>query len=215
MKQAQVDREGRTDEDSVDSVVAINRETLRQTWKTSYPAFLSRAMLWSRGNRISAEDLVSRATVRILSFISAQDHPVADMRALYFTVLRNLAIDEYRNARRGDSLFDRSVDIHSDADAWRLPAGRADTHEELVRSQSLAAVEAVLERLSEETRILFVQRFLEHRSYGEIAPVLGISEAGARKRIQKLRTLLDSRMRPALDERVTDRAPARLTSRTC
>lgn len=214
MSQMKVDKGSPVRRDSVDSVLAINREALRQTWESSYPAFLSRAMLWSRGNRIWAEDLVSQATVRILSFISAQDHPVADMRALYFMVLRNLAIDEYRNGRRGASLYDRSVDVHSEAEAWRLPAGQADTHEELVRSQALAAVEAVLERLSEETRTLFVQRFLEHRSYSEIAPVLGISEAGARKRIQKLRSLLDSRTRPAFDEGVTDRAPARLTSRT-
>jgi len=213
MEQPRVDGEAAVRRDSRELIAVINREAVQQAWKNSYPAFLSRAMLWCRGSRERAEDLVSRATVRVLDFVSKHDHPVTDACALYFLVLRNLAIDEYRNACRGALLYDRTVDVHSEADGWRLPSSGADLHAELAASQALAAVEEVLERLSEESRMLFVQRFLEHRSYREIAPSLGISEAGARKRVQKLRDLLAARIPAAACHGVTDRPPARLTHR--
>src|SRR5204863_89904 len=84
-------------------------------------------------------------------------------------------------------LYDRTVDVHSEADSWRLPSCGTDVHAQLATSQALAALDALLDRLSGEARELFVQRFLEHRSYSEIAPSLVISEAGARKRVPKLR----------------------------
>lgn len=211
MAQARIDDEALVRRDSRELTAVINREAVHQAWKNSYHAFLSRAMLWCRGNRERAEDLVSRATVRILDFVSKHDQPVVDAAALYFLVLRNLAIDEYRNACRGALIFDRTVDIHSEADGWRLPGCGADMHSQLATNQALIAVEALLERLSEETRNLFVQRFLEHRSYREIAPSLGVSEAGARKRVQKLREVLSGRIPPPSGDGVTDRAPARLT----
>jgi RNA polymerase sigma-70 factor (ECF subfamily) len=212
MVQTRVDDEFALRRDSRELIIAVNREAVREAWKSSYSTFLSRAMLWCRGSRERGEDLVSRATVRILDFVSKHDRPVADARALYFLVLRNLAIDEYRAARRGAFIYDRTIDVHSEDDGWRLPTCETDIHSQLVANEGLAAVEALLERLSEETRNLFVQRFLEHRSYREIAPSLGITEAGARKRVQKLRALIVGRVAPESAETVTDRPPARLTS---
>jgi RNA polymerase sigma factor (sigma-70 family) len=189
-----------------------NRKAVHHAWARSYSAFVSRAALLCGGDRDRGEDLVSRATVRILDFVARHDRPVADACALYFLVLRNLAIDEYRGARRGALVYDRTIDVHSDADGWRLPCCETDAHSELAASQALATVEALLDRLSEQTRDLFVQRFVEHRSYREIAPSLGVSEAGARKRVQKLRELLAGRIPPPSGEGVTHRAPARLTT---
>ena len=213
MAQTRVDDKSRVQHDSRELIVAFNREAVHQAWRSSYSAFLSRALLWCRGSRERGEDLISRATVRILDFVSKHDRPVADACALYFLVLRNLAIDDYRAGRRGTLIYDRTIDVHSEEDGWRLPACGTDMHSVLAANEGLAAVEALLERLSEETRNLFVQRFLEHRSYREIAPSLGISEAGARKRVQKLRALIVGRLPPASRPDVTDRPPARLTSR--
>jgi RNA polymerase sigma factor (sigma-70 family) len=197
------------------AIIAENRNAVHRAWIEAYSLFLSRARLLCHGNRDKAEDLVSQATLRILEFAAAYPKPLREVGSLYFMVLRNLAIDGYRATRRASSLYDHSVDVHAEADAWRLPICGVDLHEGLVTRQTLAAVQSLLDNLSGETRALFVQRFVEDRSYREIALFFDISEALARKRVQKLRVLLANRILPAArGERVTDPPPARLSSRT-
>jgi RNA polymerase sigma-70 factor (ECF subfamily) len=197
----------------VASVVDENREAVGRAWRLSYSAFLARAVLLCHGDRDRAEELVSKATLRILDFVATHDQPLREVRAYYFLVLRNLAIDEFRAARRSTSLYDRSVDVHSESDAWCLPVSGADADDALAARRALGDVRSLLEQLPDESRDLFVQRFIEERSYGEIAPALGVSEALARKRVQKLREWLARRVAPwAGAETITDHPPARLSS---
>lgn len=197
----------------VASVVRENRKAVGLAWRQSYSAFLARAVLLCHGDRDKAEELVSMATLRILDFVATHDQPLRQVRAYYFLVLRNLAIDAYRNARRASTLYDRSIDVHSEADSWCLPVPGGDPHDALAARRALAGIGSLLAELSDELRELFVQRFMEERSYGEIAPAFGVSEALARKRVQKLRQWLARRVAPApAAEQVTDRPPARLKS---
>lgn len=203
------------DRDSLTSVVSDNRKAVGRAWALSYSAFLARAVLLCHGDRNRAEDLVSKATLRILDFVATHDQPLREVRAYYFLVLRNLAIDEFRAGRRASSLYDRSVDVHSEADAWCLPVSGGDPNDALDARQALVGLRSLLDQLPDATRALFVQRFVEDRSYNEIAPALGVSEALARKRVQKLREWL-ARQIPALaaEQAVTDRPSARLPSGT-
>jgi RNA polymerase sigma factor (sigma-70 family) len=113
-----------------------------------------------------------------------------DVGALFWRVLRNLAIDQHRTARCAATIYDHSVDLSHDVDLWRLPPAACDTHAQLAACQELAAVQRRVECLPEEARTLFVHRFVENRSYHEIAGHFRISEALARKRVQKLRALI-------------------------
>jgi RNA polymerase sigma-70 factor (ECF subfamily) len=196
--------------------VRDNRKAIGLVWRQSYSALLARAVLLCHGDRDRAEDLVSKATLRILDFVATHDQPLREARAYFFLVLRNLAIDEYRTALRASNLYDRSIDVHSESEAWCLPVTGGDPHDALATRESLAGVGSLLDELPEESRALFVQRFVEERSYGEIAPALGVSEALARKRVQKLRQWLTRRTVPgaAIGKAVTDRRPARLPSGT-
>jgi RNA polymerase sigma-70 factor (ECF subfamily) len=133
---------------------------------------------------------VSQAALRLVQFIETNDPPLLEIDALFWRVMRNLAIDQHRKARRAARIYDHSVDLCDEADQWRLPQAACDTHKQLMVRQELAAVQRRVERLPEETRDLFVHRFVEDRSYREIARDLHISEALARKRVQKLRALI-------------------------
>jgi RNA polymerase sigma-70 factor (ECF subfamily) len=186
-----------------------NRQAVRNFWSTNYNSLVARARR-SCLDRNQAEDLVSRATIRLLHFVETHDRPLEEVGALFFTVLRNLAIDEHRAARRAALLYDHSIDLHADADLWRLPICVGDAHEQLVDSQTLGAIQMLLDGASGETRALFVHRFVEDRSYDEIADSLCISAPSARKRVQKLRAWLDA----VRDDAVTDQSSARLSSRT-
>lgn len=126
----------------------------------------------------------------MLQFIETSDAPRIAIGPLFWRVLRNLAIDQHRTERRAATIYDHSIDVGHMADHWHLPAGADDAHARLAAHRELAAIHRQVESLSEEARTLFVHRFVEERSYREIAGHFGISEAVARKRVQKLRAQL-------------------------
>lgn len=177
-----------------------NRDHFTRFWMDQYNNLVKRARHLCGGSLDRAEDLVSQATLRLVQFIDASDTPPIDVGALFWRVLRNLAIDQHRTARCAAVVYDHSVDIGQDADHWRLPAAADDTHAQLAAHQELAAVRRRVESLPEEARILFVHRFVEERSYREIAGHFHISEALARKRVQKLRALIAAAPSDAEDE---------------
>lgn len=175
---------------SLESNIIQGREDLTRFWIDQYHNLVKRARHLCGGSVDKAEDLVSQATLRLLQFIETNDALPIDVGALFWRVLRNLAIDQHRTACCAATVYDHSIDLGHDADHWRLPPAAGDTHAQLVARQDLAAVHRRVERLPEEARTLFVHRFIEERSYREIAGHFHISEALARKRVQKLRALI-------------------------
>ena len=125
--------------------------------------------------------------LRLLHFIETTDQQQIEIAALFWRVLRNLAIDQHRAARRAAAIHDYSVMLDQDAALWRLPPAACDTHAQLAACQELAAVQRRVAHLPEAARTLFAERFIEECSYREIAQRLEITEALARKRVQKLR----------------------------
>lgn len=188
-----------------DFIISENRRSIRRFWSSNYHSLVARAHALCR-DRNRAEDLVSLTTVRLLGFIETYDRPLSEVGAFFFITLRNLAVDEHRASRRAALLFDRSIDVHAEADLWRLPASGADIHERLADHQALAAIQDMLNDAPGETRALFVHRFMDDQSYEEIAACLGISAPSARKRVQKLR----ARLATARGGAVTEPPPARL-----
>ncbi len=208
MNQALVsDSSSYIDESHKDFIVSENRKSISRFWSSNYRTLVSQAHMLCR-DASQAEDFVSRATIKLLSFVESYDRPLGEVGAFFFIILRNLAIDEHRAARRTALLFDRSIDVHAEADLWRLPVSGGDIHDRLADRQALVAIQDVLDNAPGETRALFVHRFMDDRSYDEIADCLGISAPSARKRVQKLR----ARLTAARGEAVTDPPPARLPS---
>jgi RNA polymerase sigma factor (sigma-70 family) len=195
------------DESSDDFIVSENRKSIRRFWSSNYRALVAQAHMLCRDAN-QAEDFVSRATIKLLGFVETYDRPLDVVGALYFVILRNLAIDEHRATRRTALLFDRSIDVHAEADLRHLPVSGPDVHDRLADRQALVAIQDVLDNAPGETRALFVHRFMDDRSYEEIADCLGISAPSARKRVQKLR----ARLTAARGDAVTDPPPARLPS---
>lgn len=167
-----------------------NRSNLNLFWRHQHHALIKRARRLCGGCQDRAEDLVSRATLRLVQFIETHDSAPVDIGALFWRVLHNLAIDDHRTARSAAAVYDRSVDLGDEAHMWRLPAATDDVHAELATRQELAAIHHRVEELPEETRLLFTHRFVEECSYREIAGHLQISEPLARKRVQKLRAFI-------------------------
>ncbi|MEH0069660.1 sigma-70 family RNA polymerase sigma factor [Pannonibacter sp. Pt2-lr] len=84
---------------------------------------------------------------------------------------------------------DFSADIYEDNDTGFADVRPSQEHL-LWQQEILRRVMAVMNSLSAEHRRIFELRFCEEQSYRDIADVLGISEALARKRVQTLRLTL-------------------------
>lgn len=177
-----------------------SRDNLTRFWRDQYHNLVKRARHLCGGSHDKAEDLVSQAILRLVQLIDTSDAPPIEVGALFWRVLRNLAIDQHRTARCAARVYDHSVEIGPDTDHSRLPTTADDTHARLAALQELAAVRCRVERLPEDARTLFIHRFVEERSYRAIAGHFHISEALARKRVQKLRALIAAPSDAAAEE---------------
>ena len=128
------------------------------------------------GSVAEAEDVVQEALLRLHEALRGSE-PIKSPRAYLATVATRLSIDQLRSARVrretyvGDWLPEPLVS-DSDADPAR--------HAELADSLSLAFL-VLLENLSPEQRAVLLLHDVFDYSYGEVAEIVGKSEANARQ----------------------------------
>ena len=125
------------------------------------------------GSVAEAEDVAQESLLRLHD---AREE-VASPRAFLTTVATRLAIDQLRSARvRREHYAGEWLPEPLVADTSADPAEQA----ELADSLSLAFV-ALLERLSPDQRAVLLLRDVFHYGYGEIAAIIGKTEANARQ----------------------------------
>jgi RNA polymerase sigma-70 factor (TIGR02957 family) len=140
------------------------------------------------GSVAEAEDVVQETLLRVHRALE-DGEPIASPRAYAATVASRLAIDQLRSARArreryvGDWLPEPLV-----ADADADPASRA----EMADSLSLAFL-VLLESLSPEQRAVLLLRDVFDYDYGEIASIVGCSEANARQLATRARRHVEAR----------------------
>jgi RNA polymerase sigma-70 factor (ECF subfamily) len=139
------------------------------------------------GSVSEAEDAVQEAFLR-LHGATADGQRIESPRAYLATVVTRLCIDQLRSARArreryvGEWLPEPLVGAE-DAD----PAG----HAEMADSLSVAFL-LLLERLSPEQRAAFLLREVFDYPYGEVARIVGTSEANARQLVSRARRQIES-----------------------
>ena len=125
------------------------------------------------GSVAEAEDVAQESLLRLHD----ARKEVASPRAFLTTVTTRLAIDQLRSARvRREHYSGEWLPEPLVADTSADPAEQA----ELADSLSLAFV-ALLERLSPDQRAVLLLRDVFHYGYGEIAAIIGKTEANARQ----------------------------------
>lgn len=132
------------------------------------------------GSRSDAEDVVQDAYLR---WHRATTDDIRSPEAWLITTVTRLSIDRLRQAK---------VERETYKGPW-LPeplmtaeAPPADVHTELASSLSVAFM-VVLERLAPEERAAFLLHEVFDSDYGEIAQVLGKSEAACRQLVSRAR----------------------------
>jgi RNA polymerase sigma-70 factor (ECF subfamily) len=127
----------------------------------------------------------------------------------FYTWLYRIAVNTARKTladlRRDPVLTESALaPAHDDDETFRpeVEPSTADTPEALLASREIAAaVNAAVERLSEDLRQAVVLREIEGLSYEEIAEIMNCPIGTVRSRIFRAREAIAQRLRPLLDTR--------------
>ena len=150
----------------------------------AYAPKLRAYFLWKGMRRQDADDLVQQTFLRVHSARASyrEGEPV---RPWLFAIARNQRLDHCRRQRRRPELLE---------DLEAQP-GAEPSCDSLLRSERLRALACALEQLPGEQRALINQRFMEERSWGEIATHAGTMPGTLRVRAHRacmqLRGLLE------------------------
>jgi RNA polymerase sigma-70 factor, ECF subfamily len=131
-------------------------------------------------DRSAAEDVTAQTFERAYRRQSSFDARRGTQRAWLFGIARNAALDELRRRRRTAALV-------ADPEDPTAAGGGEDGEEAAVRR---ATVRAALATLEPRERELIALKFHAGLSNGEIAKVLGISDANAGTRLHRAVTRL-------------------------
>jgi RNA polymerase sigma-70 factor (ECF subfamily) len=125
-------------------------------------------------NLDDAQDITQVAFMKIHRAVHTLD-PNRDPTSWVFAVVANTVRDHWRSKRYKQSQVEKPIDAAVVSDHL--------TAEDDQRARDVARVlEQALAGLSEKLRSVILLRDYEGLSYGEVAEVLGIAEAAARKR---------------------------------
>jgi len=149
------------------------------------------------------DDVAQVAFMRIYSRVSSLREP-AKLRSFVVGVTMRVAREELRRARLRRWLM---VGGH----CAERPVQGAD----FSAAEALARLDALLERLDPDTRIVFVLRFVEDVPTADIAAALGCSLATAKRRVLRARTKVERSAQndPVLAAFVTEGLAAEETRR--
>lgn len=146
------------------------------------------------GTVADAEDIVQDAWLR---WEAAKSDSIADLRAWLTTVVSRLSLDRLRSAARrretyvGEWLPEPVVTGFDDNDPLAAVVAGEDAR---------FAAMVVLERLTPDQRVAFVLHDGFAVPFGEIASVLGVSDATARQLASRARRAVASGPEPVADE---------------
>lgn len=146
------------------------------------------ARFLARGNRADAEDLVQDAVLRAFQAFPRFEHGT-NLRAWLFRILRNTFVDRLRRSGREKHLIDRDAEV---------PETGPDVEEFLARTRracSAADLEAALERLPTELRLVVLLVDGEEMRYDEVAQVMDCPVGTVRSRLHRGRRLLRQQLR--------------------
>ncbi|WP_343525291.1 sigma-70 family RNA polymerase sigma factor [Sphingomonas sp.] len=132
------------------------------------PRLISEAARFT-GDIASAEDVVQDAWLRLAQRNTDQTlvEPIGYIRR----VVRNLALDEYRQRRRREKLMPPGSDVESDT----VEAIGVDAEQRAIAAQELALVAAELSRMPDRMRQAVELHRLSGTPLREIAAELGVS----------------------------------------
>lgn len=173
-----------------------DRQAFWDVWLEHREHLKRQSLRLMSGNRADAEDALSAAMLKASQKFDDYADSIVNERAWLTRLLHNACMDVYRGHKRqarwvpdatlGDEPFDPLPQIAAENE--RSP------EEIAVGRETLQQLEEQIRALPPNLRLPFVMRFLQNRSYDEIAGRLELTNCAVRKRIQLARERLRSKI---------------------
>ncbi|MEP3115924.1 RNA polymerase sigma factor [Nisaea sp.] len=174
-----------------DGAPVLPPDTFWDLWFEHQHLLLRQCMKMMSGNMADAEDALGNALVRASAhFAEGGGESIVNKRAWLSRLAHNACIDFYRARSRQKRWTDEIVAM---ADGDFIPSAPLPepTPEDVAETgESMRSLQRGLDDLPERLRRPVILRFLEGRSYAEIAERLCITNCTARKRVQLARERL-------------------------
>jgi RNA polymerase sigma-70 factor (ECF subfamily) len=130
-----------------------------------------------------AEDLTSAVFHRFLERLDRFEKGRGSVMTWILTMARSAVIDHHRRLAAHGGARRQTVPVEDLADV--LAADQADPLGSLIRDEHLRQIRQLLRREPDEVREMFALRFGQGLRIGEVAAVLGLSEAAAKQRFAR------------------------------
>ena len=138
------------------------------------------------GNIADAEDALNTAMLRAFQGFVSQAEPLASEKAWLSRVLYNVCMDFHRERRRFGK---RMAEEPEQEPSIPPPVGPAPV-ELLLERERAREIRERIDALPPNLRKPIEMRFLEHKSYADIARHLQLTNCNVRKRVQQAKDLL-------------------------
>jgi len=153
-------------------------------WQSNYPILIRRARRLSAGGTHDPEDLLSQATLKVLTYLDIQ-RDVKNYVGLMLVSLLQVYQDNKR--RHGNRVFAQSEEYLDDDGHAANRSTCPSVEQDYIAKETLGDVFEYLETLPLKMQELFRLRFIQDLSYQEISERMQISEVCARQKIKTLR----------------------------
>ena len=137
------------------------------------------------GNREDAEDVAQEAIIKIFSHLYTIDPEGGGkgFKAWTAKITVNTAIDELRRRKRKYA----AETVPEDAE---LPANTPTPEEETLQRERMRALQAALQRLPDQMRMIIILRDMQGFTYEEMAQVMGCKMGTVKSRLARARSAL-------------------------
>lgn len=162
-----------------------------------YQQFLRRrCRLLMNGNKEDADDLFSQIVIKVLLEDPAKLRSITHPGGWLARMAQNQCTDVFRQRQSDTRRGERFAQLLS-----LLETPPLSPEDLLIRSELIDRIERALAELPLPLRRVAELRFIQDHSYDSIAAELAISEANARKRVQKARKELAALLLPYLGDK--------------
>lgn len=161
-----------------------------EAWHRHASELQRRCLTWTGGNPGDAEEAFSRAASAIFSKFPAMAPQLVDVRAWFLRLTYNTCMDLHRERkRRGEQSLEETE--MEDRLPLRLVQPAANPERCFLDAELADYLQSRIRELPPKLREALRLR-IQQRSYEEIADLLSINQAAARKRVQLARQILHS-----------------------
>ncbi len=134
------------------------------------------------GNKEDAEECVNDSYLRIWNSIP----PTRPNPLLTFLckIVRNLSVNRYHasRAKKRDGFYDTALE-----ELDGMLSAEDSVEKELEQKELVNVIEAFLDTLTRENRVIFIRRYWFSESYAEISALVGLTEKNISVRLTRMR----------------------------